>query len=78
MGEGTEPGVLIGPLIDENAANDVIDIVNDAVAKGAQVVVGGGRSDLGACFVEPTVLTGVSDDMRMFREENLWPDRANL
>ncbi len=73
MGEGTESGVLIGPLIDENAANDVIDIVNDAVAKGAQVVVGGGRSDLGACFVEPTVLTDVTNDMRMFREEIFGP-----
>jgi succinate-semialdehyde dehydrogenase/glutarate-semialdehyde dehydrogenase len=73
MGDGTEAGVLIGPLIDEGAANDVIEIVNDAVEKGAQVVVGGGRSDLGACFVEPTVLTGVTDDMRMFREEIFGP-----
>jgi succinate-semialdehyde dehydrogenase/glutarate-semialdehyde dehydrogenase len=73
MGEGTEAGVLIGPLIDAGAANDVIEIVTDAVEKGAQVIVGGGRSDLGACFVEPTVLTGVTDSMRMFREEIFGP-----
>ena len=73
MGVGTEAGVLIGPLINEAAANDVVEIVNDAVAKGAQIVVGGGRSELGACFVEPTVLTGVTDDMRMFHEEIFGP-----
>ena len=73
MGDGSEADVLIGPLINEGAANDVIEIVNDAVAKGAQVVVGGGRSDLGACFVEPTVLTGVTDGMRMFHEEIFGP-----
>jgi succinate-semialdehyde dehydrogenase/glutarate-semialdehyde dehydrogenase len=73
MGDGTEAGVLIGPLIDEGAANDVVDILEDAIAKGAQVVVGGGRSDLGACFVQPTVLTGVNDGMRMFHEEIFGP-----
>ncbi len=73
MGDGTAAGVLIGPLINEGAANDVIEIVNDAVAKGAQVVVGGGRSDLGATFIEPTVLTGVTSGMRMFSEEIFGP-----
>jgi succinate-semialdehyde dehydrogenase/glutarate-semialdehyde dehydrogenase len=73
MGDGTEAGVLIGPLITEGAANDVVEIVNDAVSKGAEIVVGGGRSDLGACFVEPTVLTGVTDGMRMFHEEIFGP-----
>ena len=73
MGDGTEAGVLIGPLIDAGAANDVVEIVNDAVAKGAKIVVGGGRSELGACFVEPTVLTGVNSKMRMFREEIFGP-----
>jgi succinate-semialdehyde dehydrogenase/glutarate-semialdehyde dehydrogenase len=73
MGDGTEAGVLIGPLIDVGAANDVIEIVQDAVSKGAQIVVGGGRSDLGTCFVQPTVLTGVNNSMRMFREEIFGP-----
>jgi len=73
MGDGTESGVLIGPLITEDAANDVLEIVDDAIAKGAQVIAGGARSELGACFVEPTVLTGANDAMRMFREEIFGP-----
>ena len=73
MGDGTEDGVSIGPLINEGAANDVLDFIDDAVAKGATVAIGGRRSDLGACFVEPTVLTNVKDDMRVFREEIFGP-----
>ena len=73
MGNGAEEGVTVGPLINEGAANDVLEFVEDAVAKGASVAAGGGRSDLGVCFVEPTVLTDVSDDMRVFREEIFGP-----
>jgi succinate-semialdehyde dehydrogenase/glutarate-semialdehyde dehydrogenase len=47
--------------------------VEDAVSKGAKVVAGGKRSELGACFFEPTILTDVSDDMRVFREEIFGP-----
>ena len=60
MGNGFEEGVTVGPLINERAANDVLGFVEDAVAKGASVVTGGNRSDLGACFFEPTVLTSVN------------------
>jgi succinate-semialdehyde dehydrogenase/glutarate-semialdehyde dehydrogenase len=73
LGQGTDEGVSVGPLINEGAANDVLKFVDDAVAKGANVVTGGARSDLGSCFVEPTVLTNVSDDMRVFREEIFGP-----
>jgi succinate-semialdehyde dehydrogenase/glutarate-semialdehyde dehydrogenase len=73
MGDGTAAGVVIGPLIDAGAANDVVEFVNDAVAKGAKLVVGGGRSDLGTCFVAPTVLTGATSEMRIFREEIFGP-----
>ena len=73
LGGGTEEGVNIGPLINEGAANDVLAFIDDAVAKGAHVAIGGSRSDLGTCFVEPTVLTNVSDDMRVFREEIFGP-----
>ena len=73
LGDGTEDGVSVGPLINEGAANDVLEFIDDAVAKGATVAVGGGRSDLGTCFVEPTVLTNVHDDMRVFREEIFGP-----
>ena len=73
MGEGTDDGVSVGPLINKGAANDVIEFIEDAVAKGANVAAGGGRSDLGTCFIEPTLLTNVSDDMRVFREEIFGP-----
>ncbi len=73
LGQGTDESVSVGPLINEGAANDVLEFVEDAVAKGANVAAGGGRSDLGACFIEPTVLTNVSEDMRVFREEIFGP-----
>lgn len=73
MGNGADDGVNVGPLINEGAANDVIQFVEDAVAKGASIATGGGHSDLGECFVEPTLLTGVSDEMRVFREEIFGP-----
>ena len=73
VGDGTEEGVNIGPLINEGAVEDVMGFVDDAVSKGANVVTGGRRSDLGSCFVEPTILTEVTDDMRVFREEIFGP-----
>ncbi|MDB9948946.1 NAD-dependent succinate-semialdehyde dehydrogenase [Porticoccaceae bacterium] len=73
IGDGTEEGVTVGPLIDEKAANTVCDFIDDAVAKGAKVALGGGRSDLGGSFVLPTILTDVSRDMRVFSEEIFGP-----
>ncbi len=73
MGDGTVDGVTIGPLINEGAANDVLAFVDDAVSKGAKVASGGRRSDMGACYVEPTVLTDVNEDMRVYREEIFGP-----
>jgi succinate-semialdehyde dehydrogenase/glutarate-semialdehyde dehydrogenase len=73
VGEGTEDGVHIGPLINEGAATDVMGFIDDAVGKGAKVLAGGRRSDLGGSFLEPTILTNVSDDMRVFREEIFGP-----
>jgi succinate-semialdehyde dehydrogenase/glutarate-semialdehyde dehydrogenase len=73
LGNGADDDVTVGPLINEGAANDVLEFVEDAVAKGASVVTGGYRSELGTCFVEPTVLTDVSDDMKVFREEIFGP-----
>jgi len=73
MGDGTQEGVTVGPLITEQAANDVMSFIEDAVSKGATTVSGGKRSDLGANFVEPTILTNVTEDMRVFREEIFGP-----
>ena len=56
VGNGLEPGVTIGPLIDEAAVEKVEEHIADAVAKGAKVVTGGKRHALGGLFFEPTVL----------------------
>jgi succinate-semialdehyde dehydrogenase/glutarate-semialdehyde dehydrogenase len=73
MGNGADKGTTVGPLIDERAANSVCEFIEDAVAKGATVNIGGGRSDLGTCFVEPTILTKVDRSMRVFSEEIFGP-----
>lgn len=73
VGNGTAEDVSIGPLIDEKAANGVCEFIDDAVAKGATVTLGGGRSELGGSFIEPTILTNVSPDMRVFSEEIFGP-----
>jgi succinate-semialdehyde dehydrogenase/glutarate-semialdehyde dehydrogenase len=73
VGAGTEEGVTIGPLIDTAAADNVCSMIDDATAKGAKVVLGGGRSKLGGSFVDPTILSGVTSGMRVFREEIFGP-----
>ncbi len=73
VGEGTEPGVLIGPLIDQDAVAKVEDHVVDALGKGATIVTGGKRHALGGTFYEPTVLTGATQAMKVAREETFGP-----
>jgi succinate-semialdehyde dehydrogenase/glutarate-semialdehyde dehydrogenase len=73
LGDGAEAGINMGPLIDEKAANEVLSFVEDAVAKGATVLTGGRRSAAGTCFVEPTILTDVTTEMRVFNEEIFGP-----
>ena len=76
MGAGTEDCVSIGPLINDTAATDVMGFITDATDKGARIVAGGGRSKLGTCFIEPTILVDVTPDMRVFREEIFGPVAA--
>ncbi len=73
LGNGAQTGVSMGPLIDEKAANEVMSFVDDAVAKGATVLCGGRRAQQGNAFVEPTILTDVSTEMRVFNEEIFGP-----
>ncbi|HEX9397530.1 MAG TPA: NADP-dependent succinate-semialdehyde dehydrogenase [Burkholderiales bacterium] len=73
VGAGTEPGVVIGPLIDANGLKKVEEHVADATAKGAKVVLGGKPHRLGGLFFEPTILTGVTQAMRVAREETFGP-----
>jgi succinate-semialdehyde dehydrogenase/glutarate-semialdehyde dehydrogenase len=73
VGRGTEAGVLIGPLIDEAAVQKVSDLLDDAVAKGGRILLGGSQHPLGGLFFEPTVLTEARDNMRLSREEIFGP-----
>ena len=73
IGDGTKPGVTQGPLIDAKALAKVEDHVADAKAQGAKVALGGRRSDLGGNFYEATILTDVTRDMKIFREETFGP-----
>ena len=73
VGRGTEEGVKVGPLIDDNQRTIVADLVEDAVSKGAQAVVGGQRRDGAGYFYEPTVLAGVSEDANLLRDEIFGP-----
>ena len=73
VGDGMEAGVVQGPLIDESAAEKVEAHIADAVGKGARVAVGGKRHALGGTFFQPTVLTDVTTDMVVTREETFGP-----
>jgi succinate-semialdehyde dehydrogenase/glutarate-semialdehyde dehydrogenase len=73
VGAGTESGVTQGPLINAEALAKVEEHVADATSNGAKVVVGGKRSAKGGTFYEPTVLTGVTPQMKIFREETFGP-----
>jgi succinate-semialdehyde dehydrogenase/glutarate-semialdehyde dehydrogenase len=72
-GDPTDPKTTLGPLSSERAARDLTEQVQDAIDKGATVVTGGGRPDRPGAFVEPTVLTDVTPEMRAFREELFGP-----
>ncbi len=76
VGPGVEVGVEQGPLIDMAAVAKVEEHIADAVGKGAKVVVGGARHALGGSFFQPTVLTGVTADMKVAREETFGPMAA--
>jgi succinate-semialdehyde dehydrogenase / glutarate-semialdehyde dehydrogenase len=73
VGNGFEPGVTQGPLIDEAAVEKAEDHISDAVSKGACVLLGGKRHSLGGTFFEPTVLADVTAKMKVAREETFGP-----
>jgi succinate-semialdehyde dehydrogenase/glutarate-semialdehyde dehydrogenase len=73
VGNGMEPGVTQGPLIDQSAVQKVEEHIADAVSKGATVVAGGNRHALGGTFFQPTVLVRVKPEMKVAREETFGP-----
>ncbi|QIG80788.1 NAD-dependent succinate-semialdehyde dehydrogenase [Stakelama tenebrarum] len=73
VGPGTAEGTQQGPLIDEAAVEKVEEHIADATAKGAKVITGGERSDLGHSFFKPTVLAGCTPEMKLADEETFGP-----
>ncbi|MCF6263866.1 MAG: NAD-dependent succinate-semialdehyde dehydrogenase [Xanthomonadales bacterium] len=73
LGEGTDQNATTGPLINEKAVADVDRLVQDSIAMGARIVLGGKRSELGRCFYEPTVMLDVTNDMPIAKEEIFGP-----
>ncbi|MBC2858513.1 NAD-dependent succinate-semialdehyde dehydrogenase [Stappia sp. 28M-7] len=73
IGNGFEEGVTVGPLISEAALKKVEEHVSDALSKGARVLEGGERAELGGTFYRPTVLADVTTDMKVAREETFGP-----
>ena len=73
VGTGVHDDVRIGPLIDDKAVLKVEQHIADAVGKGAKVLIGGRRHALGHSFFEPTILSHVTQDMLVAREETFGP-----
>lgn len=73
VGNGMDEGVTQGPLIDEEAVQKVEEHISDAVSKGARVLVGGARHELGRGFFQPTLMVDVSSEMLVAHEETFGP-----
>ncbi|KWV41366.1 NAD-dependent succinate-semialdehyde dehydrogenase [Rhizobium altiplani] len=73
VGDGFKAGVTIGPLIDEQGLSKVESHVADAVSRGATILTGGKRVEGAGTFFTPTVLTGVTREMKVAREETFGP-----
>jgi succinate-semialdehyde dehydrogenase/glutarate-semialdehyde dehydrogenase len=72
-GDPTDPATHYGPLSSEQAAQNLMEQINDAVSQGATVHTGGHRIPGPGAFIEPTVLSGVTPQMRAYREELFGP-----
>ena len=73
VGNGVDAGVTTGPMIEEKAVQKVEEHIADATSKGASVILGGKRHTLGHSFFEPTILTNVTQQMLVAREETFGP-----
>lgn len=73
VGDGLEAGITTGPLISADAVEKVEEHIADVIAGGGKVVTGGARHALGGTFFQPTVVTGVTQEMKVATEETFGP-----
>lgn len=73
VGDGLTEGVTTGPLINKDAIDKVLEHLGDVTAKGGSVLTGGEAHDLGGNFFKPTVVTGVTQEMKVAKEETFGP-----
>lgn len=77
VGDGMKADTTMGPCIDENRRQEVLRFIETAKAQGGKVLTGGGKADAGDLahghFLQPTVITGITRDMKLFREEAFGP-----
>ena len=73
VGDGMDESSTHGPVVNRAAVEDIHSLVEDAVEKGATAVIGGQPGAQGPCYYQPTVLTGLTDEMRVSREEIFGP-----
>lgn len=73
VGDGLMSGTTTGPLINADAVDKMQEHLDDVIAKGGALLTGGKRHGLGGTFFEPTVMTGVTQDMKVAQEETFGP-----
>jgi succinate-semialdehyde dehydrogenase/glutarate-semialdehyde dehydrogenase len=73
IGDGMDESSTHGPVITRKALEDIKEMVDDAVAHGAEIAAGGDFGEEGQQFIQPTILCNVTDDMRVFKEEIFGP-----
>ena len=76
LGEGTDPGSMLGPMINAKAVAKIAELVDDAVAKGATLLLGGTRLNRAGTYYPATVISDVPDNARLLREEIFGPVAA--
>lgn len=73
LGDGLGDGVTVGPMISKDAVQNVLKLVDDTVASGAKLVTGGQPSELGESFLAPVIVTDVTNEMPLARNEIFGP-----
>jgi len=73
VGDGLEEGVDLGPLINPEASDKVREHIKDAVDKGGEIILGNAKDDMQGNFFGPTIVTGVTQDMKVAKEETFGP-----